>query len=797
MRFRQSLTFILISTILIFLCFTTFFQKNNLYKVQASDVLPDTTAAADQNLPTSVTTSQAISHTDTSITLQWESAFHAEGYELFIKYNETQFSAETAENSYTISNLPPAAIVTYTIRSYAVVGEEKFYSEVSDTFYAATTPSKVTGVTVQKHKSTSEYSEVITSWDILNDASYFIYYREKGADNFTLAGSTEDNTFTLSELSPSASYDIYVQAYCLTEDNTGEHSDTLSIITCPAVISNFIITKEESHQIELAWDNNPTGNEYRIYKSINDSDFELYKTTSETTLSETNLIAGTVYSYKIISYNKETDMESSATFPVRAVTTPYAATGLNVDGNTDTSLHLSWDNNQTATGYMVYRREGSGSFVYIASTTLTEFTDENLKSGKNYRYKIKTYADTELHTSDYSNVAKTSTLPASVNLKAKAGFGKIRLTWKKVSGVIGYYIYQKQDDDYTLITTIDNASTTSEVYTDLETDTAYTYKVAGYKTAFDKEYIGVESSRTVTPKETKKTTTTPSYYKTKKELLNSNAWKKVSVVKKYANYSKSYVIPGIRSTNVDGFESTKMCPQGLTFAGKYLLISAYDTYEEENSVIYVMDKSSKKLLTVLVLPVKTHAGGICYDGKRIWVTYGKTICAIDYNIIDTAAKEQDIYTNAEFSEKQNLGVKASFLAYYKNQIWTGNFEYTSKGKLRSYSVSTDEAGKTVLTQQSCVTIPAAVQGVTFSGNKLILSRAYGYTNELNVYKPKNIGKTNMSLGKVKKTVTVPALNEEIAVLGNYIYINFESGLPGSKALNHMDRVLAIKLKAII
>ena len=122
--------------------------------------------------------------------------------------------------------------------------------------------------------------------------------------------------------------------------------------------------------------------------------------------------------------------------------------------------------------------------------------------------------------------------------------------------------------------------------------------------------------------------------------------------------------------------------------------------------------------------------------------------------------------------------------------------YTSNGSLRSYEIAKSDNG-TNLVQKSLVTIPPAVQGVTFAKGKLILSRAFGLTNELNIYSPKNTGKSNMQLGKRVKTVIMPALNEEIAVSGNYLYVNFESAIPNSKALNHMDRVRAIKLSAIL
>lgn len=825
--------------------------------------LPEETAQPDKTIKETITSSSVVSATENDITIKWDAMPEAEGYELNISYSNVNYTIETNDTTFKIPSLSTATICSYQIRYYKTILGVKTYSPMSGIFLASTTTSKVSGVSVtDRTASAPDTATIDITWDTMNDAIYKVYYKPSSESKYILSGETSLNTYTVEGLNASEKYDIYVQAYCLTEENTGEASEIISTYTCPSSVASFKIISEESHSISLSWDANPTGTSYYIYRSINDSEYELYKVSTETTLSETELNAGTVYSYKICSYLDKTNLMSPASGPLRAVTTPYVTTGLVLSGNTAESIQLSWDYNETATGYIVYRRKGSGDFEYLASTTNTSYTDTGLDSGKNYRYKIQTYADTEEHTSEFSDVQKTSTLPAQAELKGKAGYGKLRLSWKAVSGAAGYYIYQQTGDNYILINTIENPKSVSIVYENLTAGETYNYKVYAYRNAFDTEFVSEESVISVTPRVTKGTTTTPSYYKTKKALINSDAWKNIPIVKKSANYNKSYTIPGIRSTNVNGFESTSMCPQGLTFAENYLLISAYDTYNEENSVIYVMDKTSKELLTVIVLPNKTHAGGITYDGENIWITNGQKICTIDFKEVDAAAQENNIFKNINFTGIYNLGHKASFLAWYKNQIWTGNFEYTQNGKLRSYSITkttnneqnttetdneintadpvnteppedtlqtgitednteaTEDTNTTdstnnnndnsdnidnssignitlTLTQQSCVTIPPAVQGITFSGNKLILSRAYGYINELNVYKPSNTGKTNMKTGKSVKTVKMPALNEEIAILGNYIYVNFESAVPGSKALNHMDRVLAIKLKAVL
>ena len=479
---------------------------------------------------------------------------------------------------------------------------------------------------------------------------------------------------------------------------------------------------------------------------------------------------------------------------------PTAVTGAAIEKSTATTISFNWEQNTSATGYIIYRKKGVGSYVYLTSTTETSYTDTSLASGSNYRYKLLAYADTEQHPSlSYSNEIKTSTLPARLTVKGKAGYGKLRLSWTATTGASGYYIYQLQAGSYELIDTLKGKSNVSKVYESMTIGTSYKYKVTAYRNAFSQKFIGQNSVvTTVKPVKTKKTLTTPSYYSTKKALTSSYAWSKVPYVKKYANYKKCITIPGIRSTNVAGFESTKMCPQAITFAGKYLLITAYDTYSEEKSVIYVMNKYNRKLLTVIVLPNKTHGGGICYDGKTVWVTNGQKISGVAFTDINCAASKKLAYKEVEYTKTLATNYKCSFLTYYKKQIWTGNFEYTKNGTLRSYTILNPNSENTTLKERSSVTIPPAVQGITFAtGGKLIVSRAYGYTNELDIYKPSKPGTTSMRLGKRLKKITMPALNEGIAINGAYLYVNFESGLPGSLALNHMDRILALKLKAIL
>ena len=142
-------------------------------------------------------------------------------------------------------------------------------------------------------------------------------------------------------------------------------------------------------------------------------------------------------------------------------------------------------------------------------------------------------------------------------------------------------------------------------------------------------------------------------------------------MKKSLNYSKSFATPGMASTNIAGFQSKTMCPQGITFAKSYCLITAYDRAAVENSVIYVLSKNGKKLLTTIALPNKTHAGGIAFDGTNVWITQGYTVRSIPFSTIQSAAKQKKEWAEiTAFKSIVTLTHQAATLTYYKkNSGW--------------------------------------------------------------------------------------------------------------------------------
>lgn len=119
-------------------------------------------------------------------------------------------------------------------------------------------------------------------------------------------------------------------------------------------------------------------------------------------------------------------------------------------------------------------------------------------------------------------------------------------------------------------------------------------------------------------------------------------------------------------------------------------------------------------------------------------------------------------------------------------------------------------GKMILAERGNVlfrTIPAYVQGVTFSGDRTIFSCSYGrnstkktFISELHVYNNTDSEDPSM-LGDLELAIALPPMVEEVEVMGDEVYMIFESAattyLEGTDGKGQstcpIDKIVAVKL----
>lgn len=591
--------------------------------------------------------------------------------------------------------------------------------------------------------------------------------------------------------------------------NYQNNTASIPISVVPGKVSTITV-KSSAASYTLSWNASPDVTRYEIYRLEPATGTYLLVTTT-TDLSVTfQYPLGTVHSYQIRAVKELYGVITAGVFsdPVQAATSPNAVTGLSLAAADVQSIQISWAPVLGATGYSVYRKTaGTGDFVRVGDTVTANYTDTGLKAGTAYQYKVSAYVINNTFSGEASTVLDTSTRVAQAVLKLKAGEERARLTWAAVSGADSYDIYM-EDMSGTKALLATNAGSTNSIYIaeDLTVGETYQFSVVARRQYNNAEYNGAPSQlQTVTISEVAATSTAAKLFADDAAFKKSKAYTDTAFLKNNLDFKKSLIIPGIVSTNVGGFVSTGMCPQGITFAKNYLLMTAYDLAGEENSVIYVMDKSSKKLLTTLVLPTNAHVGGIAFDGKYVWLTTGTKVSSVPYADIQKAAKAGDAYANVEFLSVNKVGISASYIAYYADRLWVGSYDELNTTKMYSYDIY-DFGDSVSLEVADTVIMPTRVQGVTFTKDgDLIVSRSCqlyqglrGYLRQIDVYHPdleKEVTE-EISLGDSLNTIIMPSMNEGIALDGSRVYVLFESGA-FANASYPVDRILAFKLTSIL
>ena len=313
------------------------------------------------------------------------------------------------------------------------------------------------------------------------------------------------------------------------------------------------------------------------------------------------------------------------------------------------------------------------------------------------------------------------------------------------------------------------------------------------------------------------------YYRSSNEFRNEFKDKMgdaYEIMRDYIDDDRTIPIPGILETYVKKNSKYRVqfnyVPQGLCRAGQYFLVTAYDGNKENNSVVYVIDKDRNKVVSTLTLPNRYHAGGITFDGERIWLTgdtsdkyEGKPFVQyIKYPVFEEMIlKPLHKVSRDEISDRVYIKNKPSFLEYSNGMLWVGTYvasRNTERGYINGYPIRNDN-GKVkldLMLYRVINGIDSSAQGAAIFGNYLYVSSSYmGWLSRANTsfVTMYDIGevvrdKTQINVsGKEFRRIEVPKMNEEITVDQGILYINFESAYDGWPApVIRTDRIMAVK-----
>lgn len=253
---------------------------------------------------------------------------------------------------------------------------------------------------------------------------------------------------------------------------------------------------------------------YEIYRGTNKKDMAMIADLSAVRTDYTDkgdgkayLTLGKRYYYKVRAYVLDEDGQKQygAFSDIVSAKTKLSAPAISMaEVRSYKSIKITYGKVSGANGYVIYRStkadSGFKKIGTVKKKKVTEFTDSKCKTGVKYYYKVRAYRTV-------NGKKKYSGYSEAISVKTKLNTPKLRsvtvtggdtalLTWKKVSGASGYYIYRcdTQNGTYKRVLKVKSGKTTQAYVDGHENGKTYYYKVRAYRVVDKKKKFSAYSN---------------------------------------------------------------------------------------------------------------------------------------------------------------------------------------------------------------------------------------------------------------------------------------------------------------
>lgn len=271
--------------------------------------------------------------------------------------------------------------------------------------------------------------------------------------------------------------------------------------------------------------------------------------------------------------------------------------------NVTDGVKVTWNSADGAYDYIVYRKTAKSGWSNLGTVEETAFLDKSAKSGTTYYYTVRGRNDVGLSGFLKTGIAIKRLSNPKLSKVYNNGNGNV-VSWGKVAGASGYYVYRKTSSGWSKIATIKKGSATS--YTDK-------------KVTYGKTYIY----------------TVRAYSGKALSSFNGNG---ITILKKLPNVSISTknINGGKRvylSSSVGGaaiYYKTSSKGSYKKYIGDFGLTSTKTVYAYAVRTGYYKSSTASKKLTVTKVKTPVVSVKDCVGGKKISFTCGTSGATIYY-----------------------------------------------------------------------------------------------------------------------------------------------------------------------
>lgn len=326
-------------------------------------------------------------------------------------------------------------------------------------------------------------------WSGLDNVDYYEIWRDtKDAYDYEKIDEVSDATSFIDDTVELGTRYYYLVRPVFNDGTTGEYSKSISGVALAK--TNFTKVEAKSgKKVALTWEKVSQAEGYLIYrKDSEDGKYnQIGKVTSEKTLTYTDTVKSNnkTYTYKIQAYNTNNGKQGVGAYSsTKSAKTLAKAKITGITSSNEDMLKISWKKVSGAKGYTISRStsKNSGYKKIDTVTGKTSYTDDTVKAGKTYYYKVEAY-NVNSGTKGYGGAsdavagktAKRTKITSIVSTNEKT----LTIKWNKITGAYGYRIKRSTDEDgtYKVVKTIKSGNTTSYKDTSVKAGKTYYYTV--------------------------------------------------------------------------------------------------------------------------------------------------------------------------------------------------------------------------------------------------------------------------------------------------------------------------------
>lgn len=434
------------------------------------------------------------------------------------------------------------------------------------------------------HVASKTDKSVSVSWSPVLGAAGYEVYTTDSAGQYKLYKTVTASKFNITGLKAGASFSCKVRAYGTVNGTKryGEFSSAVKCGTYQKMLSNLRQGSTASDSVELKWNAADGAYAYEIFR-YNDatSRFVRIAETKSTEYTDKGLKSAGTYKYSIVAKKKINGASVEYAGNVITVkTAPAVPEKLKVKETTSSTVSISWAATAGASKYAVYKLQPNGKYAKIATVKTNSYTDSGLSANEQAKYRVKAglVSNGNTYYGKKSSSVSASTGPSKVkNLSYKnITESSFTLTWSKVRGASGYYIYKYDNASGKFVFSASTAKT-SYTFKKLSAGITGIYRVRAYSKVDGVKYKGTASSkltvRTLPAKVTglKFSDPTRSSYTLSWNSVNGAAGYDIYKLQKDGKYKKiastssaSYKAEGIKSAKSDSYKIRAYVKNGDT-----------------------------------------------------------------------------------------------------------------------------------------------------------------------------------------------------------------------------------------